>query len=147
MSLKLRRNGKKGGSLMKKWDVIIIAFFVMISFLPALIFHGSQEVMVGAKEIVVEKDGREIYRQPLSEEKGSMVDFPFIHEGKNYTGNLEIRDGAVKLHRLPEDIVPLGIHEDMGWIREPYEIIVALPIRMIITVETQEESEVDVIVQ
>lgn len=143
-----RRKTEEGTRpLLKKWDVIIISFFVMISFLPALIFHGSQELTVGAKEIVVEKDGKEIYRKPLPEDEEALLEFPFIHDGKDYMGNLEVKNGAVKLHRLPEEIVPLSIHEEMGWISESYEIIVALPIRLIITVESQAESEVDVIVQ
>ncbi len=148
MSTKDRYTGNKGSRpLLKKWDVIVISFFIMISFLPALIFYGSTEKIVGAKEIVIEKDGKEIYRESMKEEEEYQVSFPFSHGGKDYEGNLEIRDGAVRLKRLPEEIVPLSIHEDMGWIRDTHEIIVALPIKMVVTVENEEKSEVDIIVK
>ena len=143
-TVKSRNNNKP---LLKKWDVIVISFFIMISFLPAMIFHLARPVTVGAKEIVVEKDGEEIFRKPLTESEAEMVSFPFIHNGKSYEGNLELKDGAVMLHRLPDEIVPLSIHEDMGWISESYEVIVALPIRMIVTVESAADSEVDIIVK
>lgn len=148
MALTARYTGIKGNRpLIKKWDVIVISFFIMISFLPALIFYGSSEKIAGAKEIVIEKDGKEIYRESMKEEEKYQVSFPFTHGGKDYEGNLEISDGAVRLQRLPEEIVPLSIHEDMGWISQTHEIIVALPIKMVVTVENQTESEVDIIVK
>ncbi|WP_312652380.1 NusG domain II-containing protein [Proteiniclasticum sp.] len=148
MSITGRNTGNKGSRpMLKKWDVIVISFFIMISFFPALIFYGSSEKIVGAKEIVIEKDGKEIYRESMKEEDEYLVSFPFSHAGKDYEGNLEVKDGAVRLKRLPEEIVPLSIHEEMGWIRDTHEIIVALPIKMVVTVENQAESEVDIIVK
>lgn len=145
----ITRNTKDKGSrpLLKKWDVIVISFFIMISFFPALIFYGTSEKIVGAKEIVIEKDGQEIYRKSMKEEEEYSVSFPFSHDGKDYEGNLIVRDGAVRLERLPEEIVPLPIHENMGWISNTHEIIVALPIKMVITVESPAQSEVDIIVK
>ena len=52
-----------------------------------------------------------------------------------------MKNGKVMLHRLPEDIVPLSIHEDMGWISKPYEMIVALPVEMTISIEGSSENE------
>ncbi|MDG2835143.1 NusG domain II-containing protein, partial [Vibrio parahaemolyticus] len=75
--------------------------------------------------------------------------FEFEVKGKKYTGYLEIQNGAVRLQRLPEEIVPRGIHNDMGWIRSEYEIIVALPISMTVTIESNQSDnqEIDYIVQ
>ncbi len=41
------------------------------------------------------------------------------------------------LHRLPEAIVPLSIHRDMGWISQWYQPIVALPVKMVVKVEEE----------
>lgn len=145
----LNRNRAYSASrpLLKRWDVIVISIFIMISFFPALIFYGFSEEIVGAKEIVIEKDGQVIFRESMNLEEDYQISFPFIHAGKDYEGNLEISDGAVRLKRLPEEIVPRSIHEDMGWIRDTHEIIVALPIKMVVTLENEDQSEVDIIVK
>ncbi len=54
---------------------------------------------------------------------------------------MEVEDGAVRLHRLPEEIVPLSIHADMGWISETYQMIISLPIRMYVSLEADEDPE------
>ena len=45
------------------------------------------------------------------------------------------------LHRLPEDIVPLSIHKDMGWISESYQMIIALPVKMYVAIESDTPPE------
>jgi hypothetical protein len=128
----------------KKWDVIIIFVFVLLSFVPALLFRLNASAIEHDKIIVVEKDGVEIFSHLLDVDEAKKISFPFKHNGKTYEGELEIREGSVMLHRLPEEIVPLSIHEDMGWISEPYEIIVALPIKLIVKISTDQYNEIDV---
>jgi len=128
----------------KKWDVIIIFAFVLLSFAPALVFRLNTSAIDHDKIIVVEKDGVEIFSHPLDGDEAKKISFPFEHNGKAYEGELEIKEGRVMLHRLPEEIVPLSIHEDMGWISESYEIIVALPIRLIIKITTDVYNEIDI---
>lgn len=140
-------NRLKGGHntiRVKKWDVIVIFAFVLLSFVPALLFRLNASAVEHDKIIIVEKDGVEIFSHPLDADEVKRVSFPFEHNGKTYEGELEISEGSVMLHRLPEEIVPLSIHEDMGWISESYEIIVALPIRLIIKISTEVYSEIDV---
>lgn len=133
-----------GSYPLKKWDLALLFFFVILSFMPPLYFHLTQPASSGEKIIIVEKDGEEIFRHPLKESMAHDIAFPFIHNGKEFQGNLEMKDGAVKLHRLPEEIVPLSIHEDMGWISESYEVIVALPIKMVVRITTNEVDDVDI---
>lgn len=133
-----------GSYPLKKWDIALLFFFVLLSFMPPLYFHLTQSPAEGDKVIIVEKDGKEIFRHPLDETMAHEIKFPFIHNGEPYEGNLEMKDGAVKLHRLPEEIVPLSIHEDMGWISESYEVIVALPVKMVVRISSSEVDEVDI---
>ena len=128
----------------KKWDVIIIFAFVLLSFVPALLFRLNASAIDHDKIIVVEKDGVEIFSHPLDIGDAKKISFPFEHNGEIYEGELEIKEGSVMLHRLPEEIVPLSIHEDMGWISESYEIIVALPIRLVIKISTDVYNEIDI---
>ncbi len=128
----------------KKWDVIIIFAFVLLGFVPALLFRLNASAIDHDKIIVVEKDGVEIFSHPLDIGDAKKISFPFEHNGETYEGELEIKEGSVMLHRLPEEIVPLSIHEDMGWISESYEIIVALPIRLVIKISTDVYNEIDI---
>lgn len=142
MMRKLHGSGKALQA--KKWDVIILFSLILISFVPALLFHFTTSTGGGEKRIIVEKDGREIFSHSLEEKGQKYVAFPFEHNGKTFEGNLEIKDGSVMLHRLPEEIVPLSIHEDMGWISKSYEIIVALPIKLVIKIADDVYNEIDV---
>jgi len=128
--------------IMKPGDYFLILFVVVLSLsaffaIPRLLTQEADE-----KTIVVTMDGEEIHRFPL-EDRGEayFIDFPFTYDGREYTGRLEVEDGAVRLHRLPEEIVPLSIHADMGWISETYQMIISLPIRMYISLEAQEDAD------
>lgn len=135
--------------MMTLGDIILIIVILFLSLgatlaIPWFLAGGS-----GEAEVVVTLRGEEIHRFPLLESGQEEIPFEFEVDGKQYTGILEMEDGAVRLQRLPEEILPLGIHRDMGWISRNYEVIVALPIQMIITVETSdpdEDSDFDIIV-
>ena len=132
---------KKLLKMMTLGDVILIIVIVMLSAgttlaIPWLLADGD-----GQAEVVVTLKGEDIYRFPLLESGREEIPFDFEVDGKQYTGVLEMEDGAVRLQRLPEEILPLGIHRDMGWISRSYEVIVALPIQMIITIDTTEVDE------
>ncbi|NBG88326.1 NusG domain II-containing protein [Isachenkonia alkalipeptolytica] len=136
--------------MMTRWDFILIILIVVLSAaatfsIPWLLAGGD-----GEAEVVVTLRGEEIYRFPLVESGHEEIPFDFEVDGQQYTGVLEMEDGAVRLQRLPEEILPLGIHRDMGWISREYEVIVALPIQMTVTIETtepEEHEDYDIIVQ
>jgi len=127
----------------KKWDLIIIGFFILLSFMPALYITLTSTPSTGNEQIIVEKDGIEIFRHPLQSHDESSISFSFTHNGQDYQGTLILKDGQVRLDRLPEEIVPLAIHENMGFIERPHEVIVALPIRLLIRIHSEEPSDVD----
>ncbi|AOY75586.1 hypothetical protein BJL90_06575 [Clostridium formicaceticum] len=136
--------------IMTKADVVLIIMVFILSIvsiftIPKLLTSGEN-----GKMIVVYLDGEVIHRFPLEEhEESEFIEFPFTVNNVEYTGRLETKDGYVRLHRLPDEISPLSIHADMGWIREPYQMIVSLPIKMYIAIEETEEEELpfDIIVQ
>lgn len=142
----------KGGltlKIMTKADIALIIFVFILSIVSIFTIPKLLTSNENSKEVVVYLDGYEIHRFPLVESPESeFIEFPFEINGKEYTGKLEMKDGYVRLHRLPEEISPLSIHADMGWIRESYQMIVSLPIKMYIAVEdaTEEYPEIDIIV-
>ncbi len=135
--------------MMTLGDIILIILIVILSIgatlaIPWILAGGD-----GEAEVVVTLRGENIHRFPLLESGHEEIPFDFEVEGQQYTGVLEMQDGAVRLQRLPEEILPLGIHRDMGWISTTYEVIVALPIQMTVTIERAEaevHDDYDIIV-
>lgn len=141
--------------VMTRADKILIVFILMASIasifaIPKLLTTAGQR-----KEVVVHIDNKEVARFELVNSPESVFkEFPFELNGREYTARFEMKDGRVMLHRLPEEIVPLSIHKEMGWISESYQMIVALPIKMYVTVEGSSEADIpdkediiDIIVQ
>ena len=127
---------------MKPGDYVLILMVVLLSLGAFLMIPRLLTQPEGEKTIVVTMDGEELHRFPM-EDRGEpyYIDFPFTVGGEEYTGRLEVDGGAVRLHRLPEEVVPLAIHRDMGWISESYQMIIALPVRMYIKLEVDEDPE------
>lgn len=132
-------------SIFTKGDKILIALILVLNLFPLFFFMSEAEDPKN-KQIVVTVDGNVISRFPLrNENEMKKVDFHFDFEGKEYYGVLETRNGRVRLLRLPEEITPKSIHADMGWISKENQMIVALPVKLVITVEGEEDSEIDII--
>ena len=132
--------------LMTKADKLavltILGVSVILLFLtPRIVANRTSN----QRDVVVRLEEEEIYREELrdaSQEERS--EFDFMIEGEEYQGVLRMKEGKVRLERLSEDISPLSIHADMGWISEPYQMIVCMPIRLTVEIETQEEVEEEV---
>lgn len=122
---------------MRVGDIILIVLVALLSLgalfaIPLVLGEANGD----GKEIVVTMDGQEIHRFPMPQSNElELIEFPLEVDGTTYTAVLEAQDGAVRLRRLPEAISPLSIHADIGWIREPYQMIVSLPIRLYISLE------------
>ena len=124
---------------------LIVLVFIMsttsIFAIPRLLMDESD-----VKEVVVNLNGEVIHRFPLTKSADSeFIEFPFVYDNVEYTGRLEMKNGAVRLHRLSKNISPLSIHADMGWISHSYQMIVSLPIKLHITVEEVIEHDYDII--
>lgn len=130
--------------MLTRGDKILIFLILIINTLPLLIPVIAQDSQ-GTKTIVINVDGNIIDTFKLEDSKDTQyIDFEFMHENRTYSGKLETKDGRVRLLRLPKEITPQAIHSDMGWIDRPSQMIVALPVKLIITVEGSSEDESDV---
>ena len=57
---------------------------------------------------------------------------------------METKNSQVRLLRLPKEVVPKSIHADMSWIGDDSKIIVALPAKLVISIEnSKNDSEID----
>ena len=134
--------------LMTKADKVVAISVLIISLgmiivTPSLIVSANDD-----KQVVITLEDKELYRYHL--EKSSelkKIEFSFKIKSKEYQGILKMKEGKVKLERLSENISPLPIHAEMGWISEPYQMILCMPIKLAVTIESKnsEESKVDAI--
>lgn len=131
--------------LLKKGDIVIILLILIFSFVLLNIL--KEDIQAQGQKIVVTQDNKVIGNYVLNNTSTSKyIDFDFSVEGKKYKGTLETKDSKVRLHRLPEEVVPKSIHEDMSWISDSSKIIVALPVKLVISISGGTvDSEVDTI--
>lgn len=131
--------------ILKKGDYIIAVFILLISFVPLVLI--KQDVSTSDSQIVVTQDSKVIGRYSLNKSENSKyIDFEFVINDKNYKGTLETKKSMVRLLRLPEEVVPKSIHADMSWISDDKKIIVALPAKLVVSIENSEkESDIDAI--
>lgn len=132
-------------SIFTKGDKILISFILILNLFP-LFFFMSRAEDSQEKQIVITVDGSVISRIPLRTEKETgKVDFSFVFQDRKYQGTLETKEGRVRLLRLPKEITPKSIHSDMGWISKENQMIVALPVKLVITVEGEKDGEIDIL--
>ena len=131
--------------LLKKGDIVIILLILIFSF--ALLNILKEDIQAQGQKIVVTQDNKVIGNYVLNNNPTSKyIDFDFFVDGKKYKGTLETKNSKVKLLRLPEEVVPKSIHEDMSWISDSSKIIVALPVKLVISISGGTvDSEVDTI--
>lgn len=135
---------------MLKWltkgDKIIILLVLIFNSIPLFIPLIRAEDGMQDKKIMIRVDGELIREIPLKVDgKTRFEEFSFSVGDKEYHGKLETKDGKVRLQRLPKEITPKAIHADMGWISKEHQMIVALPVKLVITVEGEEDHEVDIL--
>ena len=131
--------------LLKKGDIVIILLILIFSFVLLNIL--KEDIQAQGQKIVVTQDNKVIENYVLNNNPTSKyIDFDFFVDGKKYKGTLETKDSKVRLLRLPEEVVPKSIHEDMSWISDSSKIIVALPVKLVISISGGTvDSEVDTI--
>lgn len=129
--------------ILKKGDILLILIIMILSFLPLLFI--KKDFNNNSARIIVSQDSKIISKFELNEGNNSIyIDFEFKVEGKIYKGTLETKDSKVRLLRLPEEVVPRSIHADMSWISDDKKIIVALPVKLVVSIESiDKQSDVD----
>ncbi|GAB6098792.1 hypothetical protein JCM16358_06710 [Halanaerocella petrolearia] len=121
--------------------IILIMSLLLIFFAPQLVAEETSK----SQEVVVNLDNKELVRYPLTNNKQlKKIKFDFVFEGEDYQGTLQMKEGKVRLERLSKDISPLPIHAQMGWISQPHQMIVSMPVKLTVTIEGEQNKKQDV---
>ena len=58
-------------------------------------------------------------------------------------GTVQIREGKVRILPMPDEVCPLHICSNTGWIDRPDQFIACVPNKLIITIHTSQPTEPD----
>ena len=134
--------------MIRPFDIILIVFFLLASFIPAGVFAWQQfHVPEGAFLIaVVTINGVEVDRFELTDDAQYLVTYTADH---GLTGNqynvVEVDGSRIRVQR---DNSPDQIGVNMGWISRAGQTIVVLPHRFLIRIEVEhsQDYEEDIII-
>lgn len=124
---------KRRPKYFKIGDILIYGFFIM--FFVALGFKIKDLDHQKASRVEIYVDGKLKYTYPLQdEEKDLFVD-------TNLGGvNVKFKD---KMVRVTSSNSPLKINVKRGWIKDPGEVIIGIPDRLVIKVVGDKEKDDD----
>lgn len=121
--------------MFKKWDIIIIAFLIVLSFIPELIFGIILGKNYNGTYAEITIDGKTFKKIPLSEHRGDeKID---IRTASGYN-TLEIKDQSIKV--IDADCRD-KICEKSGFISEPGQLIVCLPHKLMVEIKNSDITE------
>lgn len=123
-------------------DRILIGIIIILS-ISSMFYITRTKIDSLESDVIVRFDGNEVAKVTLNIDKQSKTyDFRF---GKN-VGTIEILEGRVRMLPMDLKICPERICSDTGWIQYSYQMIVCLPNKIIVTIETNEKQDIDFIV-
>lgn len=125
---------------LKIFDKIIIVTLIAISILPAGIIMLKNKNNSN-NNIVIKVDNKMIKQIPITKVNSSKIyDFKF----KNNIGYIEVNNGRVRMLEMDKKICPNAVCSDTGWISKSYQTIICLPNSIIVTLEKNQNDEIDV---
>jgi len=133
--------------MIRPFDVILIIFLLLASFVPAGVFAWqlSQIPEDSALIAVITINGVEVDRFELNETAQHLVTYTAEHGlvGNQYNV-VEVDQSRIRVQR---DNSPDQVGVNMGWISQPGQTIVVLPHRLLIRIEAEHQPhEEDIII-
>lgn len=120
-------------------DKILIILLLVASI--ASIFFISTGVVEGASQsVIIDVEGQKPITITFNNEESKVYEFSFGKE----KGEIEVANGKVRMLEMSEEICPQGICSKTGWIQSPYQTIVCLPNKIMVRLQKNEASDIDV---
>jgi hypothetical protein len=126
---------------MTKGDKVLITLLIVIVASCFLLVKAPVKA-TGKEQVLVEVKNSEVIRFDLTYSEDSML-FPV--ELEHGTAYVEMKEGRVRILRMSDDLCPLHICSDTGWISKPGQVIVCIPNRIVTSIiGNDSDTEVDV---
>lgn len=117
--------------LLTVYDMLLFLVVTALG-LASLGWMSAQPVLAGEQMVVIERHGQLVTRVTFAATEPPRFVEVALGGGK---ATVEIRDGRVRVHRMPDALCPLHICSDTGWIDNHLVPIVCLPNRMVVRIE------------
>ena len=132
--------------MIRPFDIILIIFFLISSFVPVGVFAWQQsQISQDAYLIaIVTINGNEVDRFILNEQAQHLITYTADDGLVGRQFNIVEVDGT--RIRVQKDNSPDQIGVNMGWISSPGQTIVVLPHRFLIQIEAIDNYEDDIII-
>lgn len=127
-------------NIIKKWDILLIATLLILSFIPEGIFYlTGNDASVSRTYAVIQVDGKVYKEIPLSGHHGTDMIPIQTDEGYNL---VVVRDESVG---ITEADCPDKICISEGFVSKPGATVVCLPHKVLVEVKSAGDDEPDVI--
>jgi len=101
------------------------------------------EKNTGNKEkIIVKVQGKIVKDLPLNKDNKSKV---YKFNFNNNYGYIETKNGKVRMLEMDRKICPKEVCSDTGWISKKYQIIVCMPNKITVNIDSNKEDTLDAI--
>ena len=125
-----------------KWDKFIFCGLLIICVISSLYVYIIENTGNNQEKAVIQVQGKIIKEIPLKKYAKSKI-YKFNFNGNN--GYLEIKNGNVRMLVMNRKICPKKICSSTGWINKKYEVIVCLPNKLEVSIETTKGKALDAI--
>lgn len=127
--------------MIKKWDIVLIAILLVLSFVPEGLFALSQSRDMGRGTVaVVTINGKTVKEIPLSSHGGTDT---FTIQGADGGYNvIVVKDQSIG---ITEADCPDKICIQEGFISRPGESVICLPHKVMVEVKAEGNAEPDII--
>ena len=115
---------------MKKADIkIIVGIFLISLFILGVYKLVPKDINKGY--VIIKVENEIVKKIEINNRTKGTYNFKF----NNNEGEIEIKNGAVKMKEMRKIICPRGICSKTGWIEKSYETIVCMPNKIIVSIE------------
>jgi len=123
-------------------DIVIALLLVLLTATSVWAFWIGGGEEGHEKVAVIELHGETVAQVTLPPEgETKTVEIPL--KDVDYEAVVELERDRARVRRMPEDVCPLGICADTGWIAREGQAIVCVPNRLIIYLEGVDNEEDD----
>ena len=125
-----------------KWDKFIFCGLLIICVISGLYVYVIENTGSNEEKAVIQVQGKIIKEIPLKKYAKSKI-YKFNFNGNN--GYIEIKNGNVRMLEMNRKICPKKICSNTGWINKKYKVIVCLPNKLEVSIESAKDNTLDAI--
>jgi len=123
-----------------KWDKIILGSLLFICVISTFYVYAMNNTSNNNEKVIIQVQGQIIKKIPLNKYEKSKI-YKFVFNGNN--GYVEIKNGAVRMLEMDRKICPKKICSLTGWVSKKYQVIVCLPNKIIVSIESAKDETLD----